>query len=129
MLSPQQLPPRHLHFVCLSESLAVGWALTLPVPYIPGTHSFNPSPSQVVKNVTQTQDADHAHIRVTFNFNGTAYEPYQKFAASCVFLKELSFRCEQFWWKEGAGTGAGCCWSAFWALDNRPQNTLAVGGS
>ncbi len=47
---------------------------------------------QVVKNVTQTQDAEHAHIRVTFNFGGAAYEPYQRHAPHCVFLKELSFR-------------------------------------
>ncbi len=46
----------------------------------------------MVKNVTQTQDAEHAHIRVTFNFGGAAYEPYQRHAPHCVFLKELSFR-------------------------------------
>jgi hypothetical protein len=37
------------------------------------------------------QDGDHAHVRVTFNFNG-AYEPYQTFAPNCIFLKELSYR-------------------------------------
>uniref|UniRef100_A0A7S0S408 FACT complex subunit n=1 Tax=Chlamydomonas leiostraca TaxID=1034604 RepID=A0A7S0S408_9CHLO len=44
-----------------------------------------------VKNVAHSQDGDHAHIRVTFNFGG-AYEPYQKHAPNVVFLKELSFR-------------------------------------
>ncbi|KAL6764928.1 global transcription factor [Haematococcus lacustris] len=44
-----------------------------------------------IKNVSHSQDNDHAHVRVTFNF-GPSYEPYVRTAPNCVFLKELSFR-------------------------------------
>lgn len=43
-----------------------------------------------IRNVSYSQDGEHAYIRINFNFSAQ-YEPAQKFPLS-IFLKELSYR-------------------------------------
>lgn len=43
-----------------------------------------------IRNVSYSQDGEHAYIRINFNYS-TQYEPAQKFPLS-IFLKELSYR-------------------------------------
>jgi hypothetical protein len=62
-----------------------GEALLLPIYGV-----MVPFHITTMRNISNSQENDHAYIRINFNY-GAAYDPAAKFPG-CIMLKELSFR-------------------------------------